>query len=282
MQYPPCMKELTVGIIGIQGQYGQWLKSFFERMGHYVIGSGRSTAVTNAEVVKRSDVVIFSVPIRVTVSVIEELIEHSRPEQLWMDVTSVKARPIESMLKSEAEVVGLHPMCAPTLESLKGQVMVRCDARLDKWREFVERFCEASEAKIKVMSPEDHDKMMATIQVLPHASILSMASVLKEHDVNVHEMLECTSAFYKITWSLMGRILAQRADLYADIQMENPSSVEVLRNLEDSIRALRERVEAGDRAAFIEAFDLSAEHIGQDELKGGFDIFEELIHYLSD
>ena len=39
------------------------------------------------------------------------------------------------MLASRAEVVGLHPMTAPPkTPTLKGRVMVVCEARLDAWR----------------------------------------------------------------------------------------------------------------------------------------------------
>lgn len=269
-----------IGIIGIHGQYGQWLKNFFETLGHTVIGSDLETELSNAEVVQQSDVVIFSVPIRYTVEVIESVLGFGREDQLWMDVTSVKQKPVEAMMKSPAEVVGLHPMCAPTAPTLKGQIMMRCDGRLNEWAEFVETFMEASEAKVKHVSPEEHDRMMATIQALPHASVLSMAAVLRKRGVNVHDMLESTSAFYRIVWSLMSRILAQHADLYADIQMSNPSTVEILRELEDSLRELRERVEAGERDSFIDDFESSAEHFGKEELKGGYNLFEGLIGWL--
>lgn len=273
-------KDPIIGILGIQGQYGRWLQAFCEAQGWTVIGSDLGTELTNERVVEGADVVIFSVPIRYTVEVIESMLEHARPDQLWMDVTSVKQKPVEAMLKSKAEVVGLHPMCAPTHDTLKGEIVMVCEGRVEQWREFVDQFLEASEAQVKRVTPEEHDRMMATIQALPHASILSMAAVLRKREVDVHEMLESTSAFYRIVWSLMSRILAQHADLYADIQMENPSTVEILKELEDGIRELRERVEAGEREEFIEEFGKSAEHFGEEELKSGYDLFEDLMHHL--
>src|SRR6266404_993853 len=83
----------TVGIIG-RGKYGQFLERLFIEFGTEVISSdikdGPNVKVRNQSVVDRSDVVIFSVPPRETVAVIESLISYSRPDQLWMDVTSIK------------------------------------------------------------------------------------------------------------------------------------------------------------------------------------------------
>ena len=56
-------------------------------------------------------------------------------DRLWLDVTSVKEAPVQAMLASQAEVVGLHPMTAPPkAPTLKGRVMVVCEARLQHWQ----------------------------------------------------------------------------------------------------------------------------------------------------
>ena len=272
----------TIGILGVQGKYGQWLRRFFERWGHEVIGADLGTEMSNKEVVEKADVVVFSVPIAVTIDVIEEMVSHSREGQLWMDITSVKRRPVESMLKSKAEVVGLHPMCAPTVETLHGQVMMYCPARLDEWKGFVDEFLKETEATVKEITPEAHDRRMAMIQCLPHASILMMAALNRHMGVDARELFSSTSAFYRIVLSLMGRISAQKPELYADIQFHNPDAVDVLDGLEKEIRSFKEMIASGDREKFLAEFAKSGEHFGDDVLKEGYDLFDDIIKFVAE
>ena len=191
------MKEKSlIGILGVEGAYGKWLRAFFERIGFEVIGSDLNTELSNEDVAQQADVLIFSVPIRYTVEVIESVLPFLREGQLLLDITSVKQGPVNAMLKSKAEVVGLHPMCAPTVETWKGQTVMLCPARLEKWRTFVFDVLEASEATVKMTTPEEHDHQMAVVQDLPHASILVMAALLRHMGTDVKESLSCTSPFY--------------------------------------------------------------------------------------
>jgi prephenate dehydrogenase len=274
------MNSPKIGIIGIKGQYGQWLERFFKAHGYKVWGSDIGTEHSNEEIAANSDVLIFSVPIRYTVPIINSLIKHSKESQLWMDITSVKQGPVEAMLKSKAEVLGLHPMCAPTVETLKGQVMMICEARLDKWQDFAQSFLEKTQATIKKITPKEHDHQMAVVQDLPHASILVMAAALRKLDTNIQDSLSATSPFYRIVWSLMSRILAQNPNLYADIQFHNPQAPLILKQLEDEIRSFREAIENGDREHFMQEFAASAEHFGEETLKDGYDLFDGLIAHM--
>src|SRR6185369_4713005 len=125
LQNEARVRQVVVGIIGINGRFGQMLKGFFEKLNCLVIGSDRDhpTLLTNKEVVEKSDVVLFSLSIRRTVEVINSLIPFSREDQLWMDVTSIKQPAVAAMLRSKAQVLGLHPMFRPDI-SFEGQTVV--------------------------------------------------------------------------------------------------------------------------------------------------------------
>lgn len=283
------MKKHTVGIIGIDGKYGQWLKFFFERLGHRVIGSDVMADVTSRQVVEQADVVIFSVPISVVVSVINEVAEFSREGQLFMDITSLKGPAVDAMMKSVANVVGLHPMCAPPKEggTLRGQVIVRCDARLsDEWKVWVDEFMVATSATIKGSTPFEHDKNMAVVQALPHAIQLVMARVICKLGVDVPESMSYTSPFYKITFGLMGRILSKDSAMYASIQMENPHVSKVIETLKDelerfsSIVGLENKVHRSQ--AFDDDFKSSQKHFGKEPIAKADKFFDDIIGLMAD
>ena len=175
----------VVGIVGSEGAYGRWLRRFFaEGMGLEVVGRDpadrRSPPVR--ELVERADVLIFAAPIRHTPALIAEYaqvadgIEQGR---LWLDVTSIKRAPVDAMLASRADVVGLHPMTAPPKSpNLKGRVVVVCEARLARWRPWLNALLEALEADCVHATPERHDRAMAVVQAMVHATHLAQAGVL--------------------------------------------------------------------------------------------------------
>ncbi|MDO8603975.1 MAG: prephenate dehydrogenase/arogenate dehydrogenase family protein [bacterium] len=281
------MKTQIVGIIGVNGKFGQFFKIFFEKSGYTVTGSDVMTEVTNRHVVEQSDVVIFSVPINSVVSVVNEVVKFSRVGQLFMDVTSIKSPAVEAMMRSKADVVGLHPMFAPTVETFRGQVIVRCDARLtDTWSVWVQSFLESTKATIKKSTPEEHDKHMTVVQALPHAVSLMMARVIDSMGINVLESMSYTSPFYKIAFGLMGRILSKDSAMYASIQMENLHVPEALEELEHEIKRFRAIIETKDKGfraqVFNADFEASKKHFGKEPIASADKFFDDVIGLMAD
>jgi prephenate dehydrogenase len=129
-----------VGIVGSQGAFGRWLARFLrERMGVQVIGRDPAgdTALSPRELVLRADVLVFSTPIRHAVAIIDGYVAAAAGDEvgkLWLDLTSIKQQPVAAMLRSRAEVAGLHPMTAPPkIDTLAGRTMAVCRARVDRW-----------------------------------------------------------------------------------------------------------------------------------------------------
>lgn len=279
----PITKAEVVGIIGINGKYGKWLKKFFEQKGYQVIGSDLMTEVTNWQVVEQADVVIFSVPINKVVSVIDEVADFSRDDQLFMDVTSIKGPAVDAMMRSRASVVGLHPMCAPTVETLRGQMIVRCDARLSEiWGAWVEEILESTGATIKRSTPAEHDQYMAVVQGLPHTAQLVMARVISVLSVDVPESMSYTSPFYKIAFGLMGRILSKDSGMYASIQMENPHILKILETIEQEIGRFRATIETKDMQMFNTDFEASKKHFGMEPIAKADKFFDDIIGLMAD
>ncbi|MDO8451561.1 MAG: prephenate dehydrogenase/arogenate dehydrogenase family protein [bacterium] len=262
--------RIKIGIIGINGKYGQWLKWFFEQLGCDVIGSDVVGIWTkNRQVVEQADVVVFAVPISTTVAIIEEVVEFSRQGQLFMDVTSLKGPAVRAMLKSKASVLPLHPMCAPPQfgQTLRGQVIVRCDTKdrlANTWRGWVDRMLKATEAKIKISTPEEHDRTMAIVQGLTHAVALLMASVIRTMKIDVAAIDDYVSPPYRVSLSVIGRILNQDPLLYKDIQMNNECINEVLNVLVQEAERFRQIVKSKDEVSFFTDFIASREHFGKE------------------
>jgi len=254
---------MKAGIIGGTGRMGRLFKSVFERAGYDVLVSGRTTALTNAQLAEQCDLVIISVPIRDTVKVIEGIAPLLTPDQLLCDLTSLKVRPVEAMLKSKASVIGLHPMFGPTVSSLRHQTIIVCPARAPDTRlQGLLSIFRAEGAGWTITTPEEHDRMMAVVQGLTHYVTLCMADTVRRLGVDIKKTLTFTSPVYQIELSLVGRLLSQDPALYADILQQNPFVPGVLAACRDSAAELESIVGSRDPERFREFFGQDSRHLG--------------------
>jgi len=286
----------VVGIVGSDGAYGRWLRRFLEqRLGLDVIGHDPADAASDSPetLLERAEVLIFSAPIRHTPALIADYVARSagrEADRLWLDVTSVKSAPVEAMLASQAEVVGLHPMTAPPkAPTLKGRVMVVCEARLSRWQPFVQQLCEALEAECVRATPEHHDQVMALVQAMVHATHLAQAGVLREYAPllgALPALMPYRSASFELDTAIIARILSLNPAIYEDIQFGNPHVAPMLDRLLAQLQQLRSQLEQGDdaaRAAFRQQLLLdNRDSLGAEVLADGNYTFERVGYLLAD
>ena len=257
------MKKVTVGIIGGAGQMGRFFKKFFEKNNCEVLVASRKTKLKIEDCAKLSDIVLISVPIEVTVDVIRKIAPYVNKKSLLIDATSIKKMPIEAMLHySKCEVIGMHPVFGPNVSSLKNQTIVLCPVRSKKWIMWLRNIFEKNKAKIKIASPDKHDEMMSVIQGLNHFSTLSVAHAMKNLGISVKESLEYTSPVYKLRMAMVGRILNQNPNLYANIVMMNPKNKKALKAYAESSKKLQKIIENKDKKEFLKYFNECAEFFG--------------------
>jgi prephenate dehydrogenase len=259
MTAPSIPAQPTIGIVGSAGAFGRWFKRFFEqRMGVGVIGRDPNgeTALSAREVIERADVLIFSTPIRATAALIDEyvrLADGRERGKLWLDLTSIKAAPIAALRRSQAEIVGLHPMTAPPkTPTLQGRVLVVCAERIAAWRGWLDEFLVATQAACVHAQPEQHDRIMAVVQGMTHATHMAQAATLRELAPALGG-IDAIHPFRTVGYELDGvvtrRMLASNPAIYEDIQFENPHIGAMLERLAAHIGFLRDRVHAGDADA---------------------------------
>ncbi|NMC77013.1 MAG: prephenate dehydrogenase/arogenate dehydrogenase family protein [Candidatus Methanofastidiosa archaeon] len=254
----------VIGIIGGTGKLGSLFKKIFEDEGFQVLVSSRSTALSKEELIRKSDVVIVSVPIESTIAVIREIAPFMSERKILMDLTSLKVGPINEMLKSKADVLGAHPLFAPSIGDIRGQTIILCPERITNKAHYqnILSTLEKRGAHLLEMSAEEHDKMMAVIQGLTHFSAIVLCHSLKDLDFDVRKSFECTSPVYRLTLDMAGRILNQEPNLYADISLLNPKTPEVLSQYIKTAEALFKRIEEKDRSGFIQFFEEASEYLG--------------------
>jgi prephenate dehydrogenase len=255
------LKQLTIGIIGGNGRMGGYFASFFEQNGYKVIISDRRTALTNTELAKKADVVIVSVPVDKTGQVIGEVAPHIKKSGLLMDLTSLKVLPMKAMKKTGASYLGCHPMFGPTAD-FKGQLVILCPGNSQKWLQWLKDIFEKNKAMVKSMSAEKHDELMAYIQALTHFSDIALADTLRKSGIPIKEFADHQSPVYRLELDMMGRILNQNPNLYANIQLYNPLSKKVLNQFIESCQELAENNEPKNVRGYAGYFRRCAEYLG--------------------
>ncbi len=253
----------AVGVIGGHGEMGRLFARFFEDHGYRVTVADRDTLPGPREVVEASDMVLFAVPLHLTESVMSDLVPSTRPGQLLMDLSSLKAGPVKAMLRSPASVAGLHPMFGGRIASLSGQTIIACPVRIDapSWARLRALFVAAG-LKVKETTPEEHDRMMCVIQALFHMTTMLAGRVLRQMGVNVPDTLEYASPHYRVEINMLGRMFAQSPELYSAIVQMNPFTGEILSHLKETLSDYGKWYETERLSAFTEDFRMTAESLG--------------------
>jgi chorismate mutase/prephenate dehydrogenase len=244
-----------VAIIGGAGAMGGLLARMFAELGHRVELADLHTPRSSEEVAADADVVVISVPISVTDDVIRRVGPKLRPEALLLDVTSLKAGPLATMLAAtRASVVGTHPMFGPGAQSLAGQRVVVCKGRGDAWHAWLVESFRARGLVVTEAEPDEHDRAMALVQVLTHFQTQVFGLALARSGVPLAESRRFTSPAYLLELYVAARHFAQAADLYGPIEMRNPATAQITAQFRRAADELAEILETRDQARFEAMF----------------------------
>jgi prephenate dehydratase/prephenate dehydrogenase len=255
------MDKKVIGIIGGRGAMGKYFTEFFERSGYKVIISDRRTHLTNKQLAKKADVVIVSVPIDKTEDVINEVAPHVKKSGLLMDFTSFKVFPMKAMNRTKGSYLGCHPLFGPT-NQIEGQLVILCAGRGNKWFNWWKDLLIKNKVIVKELTAKKHDELMAYIQALTHFSDIALADTLRKSKIPIKKFIDYQSPAYRLELDMMGRILAQDPNLYANIQIKNPLSPKVIRDFIKSCQDLGETIDKKDIKKNINYFKKCARYLG--------------------
>ena len=246
---------------------GQWAAHFLLKEGNEVIITGRNEKkllearrqlgvdiTTNAEAVKRADIVVISVPIDNFEAVIEQLSPYIRPKQVVIDITSVKALPVEIMHKhiKTGLVLGVHPMFGPSVKGIAGQnfVLTPTNEEEQALAQKVREYLEARGARITLMSPQEHDEMMTIILGLSHyIAIVSADTLLSTNKLKLTRAISGTT--YEALLTLVESVISENPELYASLQMSLPDMPEIEQLFQKCSKTWAELVRNKDRQEFV-------------------------------
>ncbi len=270
---------MKISIIGGTRGLGKTLAWFFKEDGFDVTITGRDTVVgelvsndlgvnyssDNIKTVKNSDVVVISVPIASTLDVIKELAPHLSKGSLLVDVTSVKENPskvMEEFVPDYAEFIPTHPVFGPRTTDLNGQVIVLTPSIKGHWYGKVKEYLNSKKMRIIETVPEEHDRMMAVVQVLTHFSYISTAYTIAKLKVNIKDTQDFESPIYNLMLDTIARIVSQNPYLTYSIQHENNQGDLVRNTFSEAVDELRDVIFDGDEDRFVDIAVMATKNMG--------------------
>ncbi|MCZ6836928.1 MAG: bifunctional chorismate mutase/prephenate dehydrogenase [Planctomycetota bacterium] len=265
-EVPLDIESKTIAIIGGHGGMGSLMASLFGDLGHAVMIADLDTHLSPEEAASVADVVMLSVPIDVTMEMIEAIGPCVREDALLMDITSIKVEPVQAMVKhSKATVIGTHPLFGPSVHSVQGQRIVLTPGKSvngDDWLAWLTTMFKARGLIVHETTPEKHDQAMSIVQVLTHFSTEVLGMTLAKLGVPIDETLQFTSPIYLMDLLMTARHFAQSPDLYASIQMSNPETAHVLEAFTTAATEVRAMAVNKDLDAFRGMFKEVHDYFG--------------------
>ena len=246
----------SIGIIGGKGQMGKLLEREFRATGYDVRSTGKEDGVSertlrraNYHLLRESQVVVLAVPIPVLNRGLENLFGPRAMRglrgKLVFDIASTKCEPMHEMAAAAgASVVGCHPLFGPLIQQMHGKHVVLCplargsrvlDANTQAWATWLATWWKGHGAAVHFLTPEEHDRLMAIIQIGVLAPVTFFAAAVERLGIPLARLMEISTPNSLVFQAITGRMLsAAMASTYAFLATGNKFSAEVTEAIRDA------------------------------------------------
>jgi len=271
----PSVAIVGVGLIG--GSIGKALKA--RRLAARIIGVGRSKeslaaarkagAVTETAldmaVVAEADLVVVAAGVAAIPRLLDEIDSVVAPGTLITDAGSTKASIVAAWEKKRrsrrGRFVGSHPIAgshrrgpdAAEAELFAGRVTVVTPVASTPPRDAEEigDFWSALGATVFMMSPREHDRILAASSHAPHMIAAAVAAATPP----------AARAFTAGGWRDTTRIAAGDPELWADILLDNAGEIGgAMKRFAACVEKMLAAIEAGDRRRLVSLLARAKEH----------------------
>ncbi|MBN2453383.1 MAG: prephenate dehydrogenase, partial [Candidatus Omnitrophica bacterium] len=209
--------------------------------------------------VRDADLIVIAAPVHSIPALAAQAIRYAKKGAVITDAGSTKGwivGKIEGMMRHYPGVsfIGSHPMAGSEhagVEFAKNDLLegspciVTVTPRSDsKELSKVSGFWRSLGARVKLMSPSEHDRTVSMISHLPHVVAFSLAGAVPDKDI------ACSAEGFKDTT----RVASSDPDLWADIFLTNRSAIKYAGRLfSRRLSVLLRAVEKNDRRSLLAA-----------------------------
>lgn len=229
---------LQIGLIGY-GAFGRLITQHLAEVAEFHIYDP-ALAGSSVEDALSQPIIILAIPAQELEGFLTTNSVHLHKNALYIDVCSVKVRPVSTLLEylpEKCQIIATHPMFGPATAAdslVDRKIMIHPVRVSDETYSVFKQFLTELQLRIIETTPEQHDRMMAYVQGLSHY----IGRIMQEMDVPDTEL--STLAYDDLLD--MKRVQGNDSDaLFNSILHENPYSKEVLERFEDARRSVDSR-----------------------------------------
>ena len=255
---------MRVAILGA-GKMGIWFAKFFCEEGYSVVVADRKKEKLSrlkkelvvetadfVEAVKGADKILICVAIGAFKTVVKTISSYIREGQVVMDICSIKGDPVKIMHDyiKQGLVLGTHPVFGPGSKGVKNKAFILTPTSSQE-KEFAESFkkwLETKKARVFVMSPKKHDKLMSVVLGLPHFLGLAACDALLEQ-ADYSETKRVAGTTYRMLFTLAEVAALENPELFASLQLNLPELEQLESAFIEKAHELLNLIKQKDRAA---------------------------------
>lgn len=230
-----------IAIVGGYGRMGRFLSRLFKEDGFDVTICGRRIDEAKRaakrlkvsfgsidESVRKADLVIVSVPVKHVYEVCMSIADKMKKGSMLVEIASVKtgiADRLSRELPRHVRFASLHPLFGPTGRDLRDRNIAMIRDGDVKASRALSSYLKSKGATITYLTVDEHDRAMATIQVLHHYALLSFSHAFQSEIRKDPKLAGLLTESLKLTLRSVRRILAN-LDAVLEIQENNPYAEE--------------------------------------------------------
>lgn len=225
-------------------------------------GAVDSATLDFAEALSDADLLLIGTPVDVIPTIAKKAIEHARGGCIITDVGSTKGQlvtEIEEFMPEDIHFVGAHPMAgshktgvaAADASLFEGAVCIvtptestdpgGVDVVSELWR--------TVGARVELMSPQEHDLLIAAASHLPHVAACALAQVVAGVQNHRGRAIDFAATGFADTT----RIASGSLDIWKGILLQNADMViSMLGRLEKELAEMRKVLDGRDEEKLVE------------------------------
>ncbi|WP_410514537.1 prephenate dehydrogenase/arogenate dehydrogenase family protein [Paenibacillus sp. BR2-3] len=211
--------------------------------------------------IKTADMVVLALPESVALRAVAFVGTAMKPEALLAHTLSVQS-PIAADVRAlglPLEVIGLNPMFAPSLSIVGRPVAVIIQNDGPRTGELL-RLLSDWGGRVVRLGAEEHDQLVAAMQALTHAAVLSFGLALAGLNVDIAKLSSLAPPPHATLLALLARISSGTPEVYWDVQSANHRAPAARAALAGAIERLN--AAAKDESAFIDMLREAREVLG--------------------
>ena len=235
----------SVGIIGF-GRFGKILANILQKGFNIKVydkktkDSFHGIEYTSLNNIMNEKNIFIAVPIREFENIINKISPLLKKGTTIIDVCSVKKYPTEIMIKKlnpDIGIIATHPMFGPDsfLSNNKLKMMLNNTRDVNQIFNFWKQYFKDQGIKVIEMTPDQHDLMAAKTQGVTHF----LGRMLKEF--GIHKTQIDTQGFSDLL-DLVDQTCNDTWELYSDLQLFNPYTSTMIKNLKSATDSLDNRL----------------------------------------